>query len=407
MLKPWLTKPMLVLLFGAVAFGSAQSMLRPLVAPYAVTLGAGPLLAGFAVSLLALPGFFLAVPMGSIADRFGRRLLLLAGAVVLGVGGIVLTIVASLTGLFVGQLIIGLGVLALGVGLQAAASMPADGATVDVRRVSGFSTLLMVGHMTGPVLGGVLTDWGGHATAFAGLVVIAVGVGLVALWLPRGEGSSAGAAERGEKTGARANATNLFASYPQARALARERGVLAVVVASSLGVGLLQVRSAFVPLHLDAVGWSASAIGLALSGAGLAGLVARAFFPWLDRRFSSQGLMTVSLVIGAASLSGAVLTTSTEVVFVSLAVSGFALSPTNPLTLVMMSRLISVDRRGLGVGLRLTLNRFSNWVAPVALGGVAALAGIQASLVACSLAAAAAGAAVGRRLPGAARGPEV
>lgn len=399
-LGPWLNRSMIVVLFVALAFGCSQSMVRPLVAPYATTLGVGPLLAGLAVSLQPLPGFLLAVPVGAVADRFGRRRVLLAGAAILGLGAMVLATVGSFAGLLAGQLILGLGVLGLGVGGQAAATMPVGDATVDVRRVSGFSTALMVGHMVGPTLGGVVTDLGGYRTAFALVIAIAVGIGLISALLPatpRGGPAASGAP--GEPRAAAAP-FSLLAAYPQARAMARNSGVLAAAVASSIGVALLQIRSAFVPLHLDQAGWSASEIGLALSGAGLAGLVARVVFPLVERRWSTRSLLTTALVAGAGALSVAVLSTSAAAVFVALAASGFALSPTNPLTMVAMSRFVAPGQRGLAVGLRLTLNRFSNWVAPVLIGGLAALAGIQASLVVCSIATAAAGAAVGRRLPG-------
>lgn len=395
MLSPWLNRSMLLVLLVALVFACAQSMVRPLVAPYATTLGAGPLLAGLAVSLQPLPGFVLAVPLGATADRFGQKRVLIGGASLLALGGVVLSSVPTLAGLFVGQVIAGAGVLGLGIGGQATATMPVGDKTVDVRRVSGYSTALMVGHMVGPMLGGFVTDLGGYRAAFTALVVIAAGTGLLSALLPRPARPCGGAERR-----RRAASFSLLASYPQARRLARHRGVMAAVLASSIGVGLLQIRSAFLPLHLDQLGWSASGIGLALSGAGFAGLISRTVFPVVERRFSTRLLLTFGLVTGAGALSVAVLTDSAALVFVAVAASGFVLSPTNPLTLIAMSRFVGAGQRGLAVGLRLTMNRLSNWLAPVLIGGLAALAGIQPALVASSIVIAAAGAAVGRRLPG-------
>jgi hypothetical protein len=67
---------------GFVAYCSYSICRAPLLPLFARELGAGPSLIGFVMGASTLTGVFLKLPAGALSDLFGRRRLLIAGALV-------------------------------------------------------------------------------------------------------------------------------------------------------------------------------------------------------------------------------------------------------------------------------------------------------------------------------------
>ena len=67
---------------GFVAYCSYSICRAPLLPLFARDLGAGPSLIGFVMGASTLTGVFLKLPAGALSDLFGRRRLLVAGALV-------------------------------------------------------------------------------------------------------------------------------------------------------------------------------------------------------------------------------------------------------------------------------------------------------------------------------------
>lgn len=67
---------------GFVAYCSYSVCRAPLLPLFARELGAGPSLIGVVMGASTLTGVFLKLPAGALSDLFGRRRLLLAGALV-------------------------------------------------------------------------------------------------------------------------------------------------------------------------------------------------------------------------------------------------------------------------------------------------------------------------------------
>ena len=67
---------------GFVAYCSYAICRTPLLPLFARELGAGPALIGFVMGASTLTGIVVKLPAGALSDVFGRRRLLLAGALV-------------------------------------------------------------------------------------------------------------------------------------------------------------------------------------------------------------------------------------------------------------------------------------------------------------------------------------
>lgn len=356
-------------------------MLRPFVAPYAATLGAGSVFIGLVVAGMHIPGLFLAVPFGALSDRWGPRRLSRFGLAMLSGGAGLLALSDGLPTVLVSQLIIGVGTIGCALALQASATQDTNATEHDPRRVTAFSTFVLAGHLLGPVLAGYLTDSRGHEAAFAAVSAL-VAVSLLGTFrLPAWRTAASLDSDTASASGRlRFMARSVAEPYSGARHLARTPAITAVISASALAVTMSHLRTAFLPLHFEALGWPSVTIGLVLSVAAGAGLVSRAVHSYIDRRLPTWLYMAGSLVLGSAALGLAVATPSLTIIVASVAVSGFMLGAANPISLTLLARLVSQQQRSLSVGLRLTGNRLGTAVAPIIFGLVAAITGVQLAL---------------------------
>lgn len=420
MALPRPSREMAAVMTLAVIFNVSHGMVRPLIAPYAAALGAGAALAGLIVAVRPFQGFLLGVPVGSTIDDLGARRVMALGAVAIAGGAGIAALSDTLPGLFVGQVLLGLGGLGTGLALQAVAARPIAGKRVDTGRVASLTTVVLVGHLVGPPLGGVLTDLYAYETAFA--VVGALGIlGLPLVSALPGQGqhgqggagdpdgdsvvktpaSTADAAAEGSRHGgwreepSRA-LDSLWAPYRRAGTMLGETGVPVLVVTSGLVMVVQNLRTSFLPLLLSQTGWSASSIGALLSLAAAAAMLSRTSLAKVERVLSARWLLALCVGSGGAALGLAAATDQAWVVVPATTVSGFALGPAPPLTILVMSRLTSEAQRGVAVGLRHAVNRLATSIGPAAFGGLAALAGLRLAFVGFSVA----GAVVGTLLSG-------
>jgi hypothetical protein len=109
---------------------------------------------------------------GTLSDRIGRRPLLLAGAVVAGLGNLALLCWHDQIGIFVGRLVVGAGV---GVAMSAGTAWSADigggsgGVSAGVALSAGFGI--------GPLVSGLLAQFAGQWAALPFVVTVALSFG--------------------------------------------------------------------------------------------------------------------------------------------------------------------------------------------------------------------------------------
>lgn len=361
--------PLEAVVLGAIAllYWLMNTMLRPLIAPYAARTDASPELIGFILAMHALPAFALAIPTGLVADRRGHRPLLLAGSALMAGGGLLLTSNDAISVLVASQACIGVG--ALGVWLAIQGLMISDrgdsseSTKTRDKRISNYSLLVMIGQLAGPTLGGVVTDIFTYRTAFG---VFAVGSAMVlgcSLVFRETYGSHVG-----EDARQSLSARDVGSSYRQAGALMREKGVFLTMLVSFCALYLLDIRTAFQPLYFDSIGISASVIGLLLSGAGACALFARLLLPHMLFRLQTGTVTACCIIPGALAVGGVVLFEDIWALAALSAISGMSLGLAQPLTLVLTAEFTRARERGMGIGLRLMANRTAQWISPFLFG---------------------------------------
>ena len=138
---------------GFVAYCSYSICRAPLLPLFARELGAGPALVGFVMGASTLTGVFLKLPAGALSDLFGRRRLLLAGAVVFATLPFTYLAVSALAWLVVLRFLHGSATAIFGPVASASLSDIAPAARRGAW-LSTYSTAQGTGQAIGPVVAG-------------------------------------------------------------------------------------------------------------------------------------------------------------------------------------------------------------------------------------------------------------
>jgi MFS transporter, DHA1 family, multidrug resistance protein len=153
---------------GDYAIVGARSAIVPQYVTDRLGLGTGWVYAGFLV--VSLVSGALLLPFGRIADRRGRRPVIIAGLLVGAVGFVLLPVAASLIGLLVAMALLG---------VAGAADSVAPGAVMgDVVAGRGGTVVAVfqmsgdLGAVIGPLAAGWIADWQGYAATFVVSAVV-------------------------------------------------------------------------------------------------------------------------------------------------------------------------------------------------------------------------------------------
>lgn len=173
-----ITKPFVLVTLAAGAFFLYVGMMVPLLPRFIEDeLGQAEAAVGLSLASFALAAIAVRPLMGPLADRFGRRALMMAGALLAAVACLVSGHVDSLGAFIALRCVAGIGEASLFVG---AATMIADLAPED-RRAEGasyFSVAIFAGIGIGPIISEALLGRDRFVVAFTGAAVVA-GLGAV------------------------------------------------------------------------------------------------------------------------------------------------------------------------------------------------------------------------------------
>ncbi|MCB0874830.1 MAG: MFS transporter [Solirubrobacterales bacterium] len=245
--NPGARRAILTIAISAIALETALlGMVAPLLPEIELRTDAGDEALGLALAAYAIPILLISLPVGRLADRAGRRPLLLGGLILTGVGSIVIATSGALPALLAGRAIQGVGSTLSWV---AALALVSDLARPGRKgEAIGFALAAnSLGAIGGPALGGIVGGTISFEAPFILVSVIAAGI-FVAGWfiLPR----------------AAALPPGVPIERPSLRLLLRPAAVLPAAV-SALGAALLGLVDFVVPLDLDRrLGTTATAIGI-------------------------------------------------------------------------------------------------------------------------------------------------
>jgi DHA1 family multidrug resistance protein-like MFS transporter len=256
----------LLILCGATFLVMAgQGVVGPLIPRYATEFGVGAAAAGLTLSVYAFARLLLNFPAGVIADKYGRRVLLVGGPLVTSVGMIGSGFAGSITTLLIWRFVAGAGSALY---MSGALIYLIDIAKPDQRAgyVATNQWALSAGVAIGPGIGGLLAEWKGLAFPFIVVGVLAIFTAVYAairipetLHLARAE-SQAAADKNGPVA---ANRLRDFVLTPRFAALALMTATIFMTRAGTRGT-LVSLYSAGPPLN-----WGEATLGTLFTLTGL------------------------------------------------------------------------------------------------------------------------------------------
>ncbi|HSL73613.1 MAG TPA: MFS transporter [Ilumatobacteraceae bacterium] len=277
-----LTRPFLVVTGAALVFFVYIGMLIPIVPLFIEgPLAAGEFGIGVTIAVFALAAILARPFLGRLADRYGRRVLIVGGAVLAGVGGIGSSQVGEFWQLLVLRGVTGVGEAAVFVG---AATLIADMSPRD-RRAEGasyFSVAVFGGIGVGPILGeAVLADTNFERAFFVAGLLAFVAAGL-ALFAPA----------RVEPLDEVDDTIASAAPAAGRRRLIHPAAIMPGLVLAS-GVAAFSSFAAFVPDYSRSVGLASS--GGLFAVYALVSVLVRIFGATLPERLGPRRAVTIAL----------------------------------------------------------------------------------------------------------------
>lgn len=305
-------------------------------------------------TVFALMQFFFSPVIGSLSDRFGRRPLILASNVGLGLNYLLMWWAPNLQWLFLGRLVSGV----TGASFGTASAYIADTTSVE-KRAGAFGLLgaaLGLGFIIGPAVGGLLGEFGGPRTPFVFAAVFSLLNAAYGLFvLPESldpEHRAAFSWKRANPVGALV----LLRRHPELMGLA------AVAFLSNLAQVSLPTTVVLYVIHR--FGWGTGQVGVTLAVVGVAlAVVQVAVLGRYVKRFGKPSAVIVGLLFGAAGLAATGLAATGAAVW--LAVPLLALwGLSGPAVQGLMTRHVSMSEQGQLQGANASLTGISELLGP-------------------------------------------
>ncbi len=259
-------------------------------------------------TVFALMQFFFSPVIGSLSDRFGRRPLILASNIGLGLNYLLMFWAPNLQWLFLGRLISGI----TGASFGTASAYIADTTPPD-QRAGAFGLLGAaqgLGFIVGPALGGLLGEWGARLPFVFAAVFSLCNAGYGLFVLPE----SLAREHRSGFSWKRANpigALGLLKRHPELTGLA------AVAFLSNLAQVSLPTTVVLYVIHR--FGWGTGQVGVTLAVVGVAvAIVQVVVLGRFVKRFGKPAAMTTGLVFGVAGLAAAGLAATGNAVWLAV-----------------------------------------------------------------------------------------
>ncbi|MDX1414690.1 MAG: MFS transporter [Candidatus Promineifilaceae bacterium] len=345
---------------------TSYGMIFPLFARKIGDFGGGVAVLATSVMAYSLAGMIAAPFMGSLADRFGRRPLILFSFAVftaaftgyyLAATSLVFILIRGLAG----ALTAGLGPATMGLVAEIA---PEDERARWIGVIGGGTS---AGFIIGPVMGGLLYDKWGYGPPF----MVSIGIALLTLLITffvipethtrekrrRETFSQKRAARLAPKTG---TAVSFMASLPHPL----------LAFGTLLFVNLSMIFAWFfidpqLPFYVfDELGWSTAQLGAAISFYGWATLVGSLALSQSSDRWGRKPVLIVGLILHAAQYGGLMLTNVYWVIIAAFVVAGLGEALLNPALSAAYLDITPEEHRSRAMGIKGAVGSLGSLLAP-------------------------------------------
>ena len=338
--------------FG-LAFNAMMTFLLPL---RANDLGIDIAVIGLLLGIKGATEALVSVPVGGLVDRIGPRKAFIIGTASCTVLVAFYGVTDSIVTLFFLQAAVGAMRPMAWVGSQSFVSGLRQGA--DQARDTGRLSLIATGaQIIGPLLVGFAAQATDTGTAF--FTLAAYCSLFVVLGLVIKKGSDAASKLARKRRG--------FAAGVQ---LLRIRGIRVVMFLTFARLWTTTAFVAFVPLLLVTSGVAEGSAATVVSAAAVVATLISSTSGKLAERMRVDSVAALSLSCGALGLALAPLLDSMPIAYLISVLVGIGNGLSLPTLLVLVSRAVSPDSRGLALGLRSSVNQLAAALAPILVAAV-------------------------------------
>ncbi len=361
----------LVVGINQLGFGS----IVPIVPTFARSFGVSQALAGLVISVYGLGRLLFDLPMGGLAERMGRRKIIIIGEIITAVGSFLCAIAGSFWLLVFFRFIGGVGAATVLTGAQV---VLADITTPQTRgRIMNiYQAVFLCAVGIGPSLGGIMADAFGTRAPFYGFGVLSLLAGAVCFFqVP----------ETRERALARAAAASQVAmSMRQALSiLLRTRGFLLIGFVTFVQY-FARTGALFnvVPiLGRDRLGLSASATGFAISIASLMNFATIPLSTILMSRWGRKGGIVPGTIVCGAAFACLAAAFGYPVYIVGMFLWGLGGGVGGSAPAAYAADMAPPGANGVTMGIYLTLADAGYVIGPFLLGWISDIAGAGTALL--------------------------
>lgn len=351
-----------LILVNQMGFG----IITPVLPAYARSFGLDASSVGLVIGIYGFARFLANVPAGQLAERRGRRQVLIVGTVITSIASALIATATSLPLLLAYRLLAGLGAATVLTGGQI---MVGDIATPENRgrMMSTYQGFFLVGVGLGPAPGGILADQFGLRAPFVAYAIFSALACVLAMLVIREtkpEGSSAATAA------VASNASSADGTRIRATLLSSPFLLIGAVSFVQFFARTGAVFTAVPLLGIDRAGLTASQIGYAMAGVNLLNIAT--LYPsgqLADRVGRKLAIAPATLVCGLAMLLWGRATDYPSFILAA-AVWGLGSGISGPSPAAYVADLAPADLRGRIFGYFRSVSDFGYIIGPLLIGAM-------------------------------------
>jgi ACDE family multidrug resistance protein len=358
-----LRDPNLNIIFGITLLAvMGVSSVAPVFPSVAGALGVGAEAVGLLITVFTLPGVILTPFLGVMADRYGRKKVLVPAIVLFSLAGAACTLARDFELLLLLRFLQGVGAASLG-SLNATLIGDLFSGRRRAEAMGYNASVLSIGTAVYPSLGGALALLGWYVPF--GLPILGLGVALLVLY-------RLDAVDVRDESG-------FWRYLREAVKRMRNRKVVGLFLVSLLTfVVLYGAYSTFIPLHLaERFGSTALAIGLIMTVGSLSTALTASRLGALSRRFHPESLIIFAFALYAVSFVIIPWLPGHWWVALPVALFGVAQGLNYPVVMTLLTGLAPTEHRGVFMSVNGMVLRAGQTLGPLIMAGVFAWGGMD------------------------------
>jgi len=355
--------PFYIILIINTLFTFGISATRPIVSIYSTTLGYYSFTLGILIASYSFLSMLLAARTGRWVDHLGARKMAFCGALGVFLALLLPWLIPNLFFLFLSQIIMGISQLFIVLSIQkTVGNMNGD----REKLIATHSLSGAIGDMLGPLASGYIYAHFGFQVTF-GVAMSAVLLGILMSFLLKSSDWKSG--EPIKQSGVPLQQESVWR-------LLRDTNLRNAILISGVVLYSRELITAYFPLYGSNIGMTSSEIGIVLSLSASMSLVVRLLQYRLVKMIGRSRVMSGTVLLSAFTFLFVFLTDIPLLLAIIFAFMGAFLGMGQPLSMVYAMDLSPVERHGEILGLRLSINRVLQFVAPIIFGGIGGVFGV-------------------------------